>query len=311
MPDLAPIILFVYNRLDHTIKTITELQKNKLANESELFIFSDAPKNNNDYSGVEKVRNFIKTVDGFKKITIIERQKNYGLAASIIDGVSKIVNDFGKVIVLEDDLVTSPYFLNYMNDGLNIYENDDQVACIHGYIYPIKSTSKHSFFIKGADCWGWATWKDSWKIFEADSNKLLAEVQKTKSQREINFNDSYPYVKMLKNQIDGKIDSWAIRWYISAFLQNKLTLYPGVSFVFNIGMDDSGIHNSSSKKFDVKLAESYDTISRIEIVEDLEQRKKFEDLFGSYEFGIIPKILSKIKRVIYNLFELILKKNEI
>ena len=133
MPDLAPILLFVYNRLDHTIKTITELQKNKLANESELFIFSDAPKNNNANLAVEKVRNFIKTVDGFRKISIIERQKNYGLAGSIIDGVSKIINDFGKVIVLEDDLITSPYFLNYMNDGLNIYENDDQVACIHGY----------------------------------------------------------------------------------------------------------------------------------------------------------------------------------
>ena len=298
MKSIAPIVLFVYNRLDHTVKTITELQKNLLARESELFIFSDGPKNNNAYLGVEKVRNFIKTVDGFKSVTIVERKKNYGLAASIIDGVSKIVNDFGKVIVLEDDLVTSPFFLTYMNDGLNIYQNDDQVACIHGYLYPIKSSSKHSFFIKGADCWGWATWKDSWRIFEPDSNKLLTEVQKSKSQREINFNNSYPYMKMLKNQIHGKIDSWAIRWYISTFLKQKLTLYPGQSYVANIGMDDSGIHNGVSDNFDVKLANEYNEIKRINIEEDSEQRKLFEKYFKSLKFNIFNKIINKIKSYI-------------
>ena len=295
MKNLAPIVLFVYNRLDHTIKTINELQKNKLANESELFIFSDAAKNQNTSLGVDKVRNFIKTITGFKSITIIKREKNWGLAASVIDGVTKIVNDFGKVIVLEDDLVTSPYFLNYMNDGLNIYENEEQVACIHGYCYPVKSTSKHSFFIKGADCWGWGTWKDSWNIFEDDSSKLLAEVQKTKSQRQIDFNNSYPYVKMLKNQIDGKIDSWAIRWYISTFLKHKLTLYPGVSYVANIGMDDSGIHNGVSDKFDVELAKKYNEITRINIEEDLDQRKLFEKYLKSLKFDVFNKIINKIK----------------
>ena len=300
MKSLAPIILFVYNRIDHTIKTIEALQKNKLATASELFIYSDAPKNNNASFGVEKVRDYIKTVDGFKNITIIERKKNWGLATSIIDGVSKIVNDFGKIIVLEDDLVTSPYFLSYMNDGLNIYENEDQVACIHGYCYPIKSTLKHSFFIKGADCWGWATWKDSWDIFEENSTKLLDEIKITKCQRQIDFNNSYPYVKMLKNQINGKIDSWAIRWYISTFLQDKLTLYPGKSFVVNIGMDNTGIHNGASNKFEVELANSYNELKRINIEEDLEQRKLFEFFFKSLKFDVFNKIMYRIKFYIIN-----------
>tara|TARA_B100000787_G_scaffold161703_1_gene141781 strand:- start:1138 stop:2034 length:897 start_codon:yes stop_codon:yes gene_type:complete len=295
MSDLAPIVLFVYNRLDHTIQTVNSLKNNFLADKSILYIYSDASKSKNDDESVKSVREYISNINGFKKIIIKKRNLNMGLADSIIDGVSKIVNDFGKIIVLEDDLVTSPYFLSYMNDGLNIYENEDKVACIHGYCYPIKSTSKHSFFIKGADCWGWATWKDSWGLFEVDSSKLLAEVQKTKSQRQIDFNNSYPYVKMLKNQINGKINSWAIRWYISTFLKQKLTLYPGISYVANIGMDDSGVHNGVSDKFDVELAKTYNQIKRINIEEDIEQRRLFEKYLKSLKFDLFNKIINKIK----------------
>ena len=157
--SLAPIVLFVYNRPEHTRKTVKALQDNDLTDESILYIFSDAAKNDDEVENVEKVREYIRTISGFKQIIIIEREKNYGLANSIISGVTEIVNKYGKIIVLEDDLVTSKYFLSFMNDALEIYKDENKVICIHGYIYPIKSELPETFFIKGADCWGWATWK--------------------------------------------------------------------------------------------------------------------------------------------------------
>ena len=153
---------------------------------------------------------YIKNINGFKRVTIIEREKNWGLANSIIDGVTKIVNEYGKIIVLEDDLVTSPYFLKFMNEALEIYNDEPNVASIHGYIYPIVNLPE-TFFIKGADCWGWATWKEKWSIFEADGKKLLDELQNRKLQNEADFNGSYGFTQMLKDQIDGKNNSWAVR----------------------------------------------------------------------------------------------------
>ena len=303
--------MFTYNRPHHTFKTVEALKNNFLASESRLFIFSDGPKNNNSVLGVEKVRTYLKKIDGFKSIKIIERKKNLGLATSIIEGVTKIINEFGKIIVIEDDLVTSPFFLNYMNDALTIYKNDDQVACIHGYLYPIDKILDSTFFIKGADCWGWATWKKSWEIFEPNGFKLMSEIDRRQCHREINFNNTYAYVKMLKDHNNGKIDSWAIRWYISTFLSNKLTLYPNKSFVLNIGMDDTGVHSGISSKFHVKLADSYKKIERIGVVENLEARKKFEKLFSSYKFGIIPKVLNKIRKLINRNLRDIFKLNDL
>jgi hypothetical protein len=245
----APVALFVYNRPGHTRQTIEALRKNTCAEETDLYIFSDAPKNSNHESAVKEVRAYLKTIKGFRTIQIVERSENMGLSASIISGVTEIVNKYGKIIVLEDDLVTSPFFLKYMNDGLNIYEKDDQVISIHGYIYPIKDSLPETFFILGADCWGWATWKRGWDIFEKDGKKLMDELKSRNLSSLFDFNDSYPYTKMLEDQIAGKVESWAIRWYASAFLKNKLTLYPGSSLVENIGFDGSGEHGAPEAKF--------------------------------------------------------------
>ncbi|WP_223155714.1 glycosyltransferase, partial [Campylobacter concisus] len=241
MDDLAPIVLFVYNRLDHTKQTLEALLANELANQSEIFIYSDAAKSRNDEIKVAEVREYIKKVSGFKKVTIIQRERNFGLASNIIDGVTKIVNEYGKIIVLEDDLITSPYFLSFMNKGLELYKGEPRVASIHGYVYPIDGLPE-TFFIKGADCWGWATWSDKWSIFEPNGQKLLDEIRKLKLEKEIDFNGSYGFVKMLKSQIVGKNNSWAIRWYASTFLNGMLTLYPGKSYVQNIGFDSQATH---------------------------------------------------------------------
>ena len=294
--NLAPIVLFIYNRPWHTQQTVETLQKNELANESELFIYSDAAKNEQASESVNAVREYIKTINGFKEITIILRDKNWGLADSIIDGVTKIVNEYGRIIVLEDDLVTSPYFLKFMNEGLTMYENEDKVASIHGYIYPIDNLP-NTFFIKGADCWGWATWKRAWDVFEPNGQKILDELKSRGLEKGADFNNSYGLTQMLKDQIKGKNNSWAVRWYMSAFLKDMLTLYPGKSYVQNIGNDDSGTHCGVSDIFRVELSTS-NNINRLELVENSDNRKKMEIFFHSINGTFIQKLKTRIKRFI-------------
>jgi hypothetical protein len=290
---LAPIVLFVYNRLNCTKRTIEALQKNELANKSELFIYSDAAKNENDLKKVAKVQEYIENVDGFKKIIIRKRKVNTGLARSIISGVTKVVNEYGKIIVLEDDLVTSRYFLRFMNVALEAYKNEPRVASIHGYIYPINDLPE-TFFIKGADCWGWATWNNKWSIFERDGKKLLDKVKKKNIEIKIDFNGAYNYTSMLKNQVEGKIDSWAIRWYISAFLKNMITLYPGRSYVQNIGFSNEGTHTKiKTNLFKINLVDKF-KFSKIPAKEDFVSQKKIENFFRSMKMSFIQKIKFKI-----------------
>jgi hypothetical protein len=284
---LSPIALFVYNRPEHTRRTILALQKNELATESDLIIFSDGAKNEAVKNEVEEVRRYLKTVTGFKSVKIFERQENQGLAKSIICGVTEVVNQYGKIIVLEDDLVTSPYFLKYMNEALDLYEKEEKVISIHGYIYPIKQELPETFFLKGADCWGWATWKRGWQLFENNGQKLLTELKEKKLTREFDFDGSYPYTLMLEGQIRGFNNSWAVLWYASAFLKSKLTLYPGTSLVTNVGFDDSGTHTGKTTNFNVKIADRPLSVDEINLLENKEARKAIRKYFNSWRLKVI------------------------
>jgi len=300
--NFAPIVLFVYNRPWHTQKVIEALQKNELASESELFIYADGAKNEKLNNQVSQVRSYIQEVGGFKKVTIIERDKNFGLANSIIDGVTEIVNKYGYVIVLEDDLVTTPFFLRYMNDALELYKGNNEVISIHGFQYPLKDSQNlpDTFLIKGADCWGWATWARGWSLFEPDGKKLLDELTSKNMQKESDFNNSFGYTKMLKNQIKGKNDSWAIRWYMSAFLKNKLTLYPRKSLVQNIGNDGSGTHSGLTEQFFIEnLSEALPLFDKSsQIAENFKAKSLMEKYFNSVKRNFLGKVFSKIKEII-------------
>ena len=296
---LSPIVLFVYNRPWHTRQTIKALQNNELADQSDLFIYSDGPKEEQAKNKVKEVRNYIHTVHGCKTVTIREREKNMGLASSIIDGVTAVVNEYERVIVLEDDLVTSPFFLRYMNDALNLYECEEKVISIHGYIYPLSEKLPSTFFLRSADCWGWATWKRGWDLFEGDGQKLLNELEEKKLTRLFDFNGAYGYTQMLRDQIAGKNDSWAIRWYASAFLADKLTLYPGKSLVNNIGHDDSGVHCGKSNRLDVDVTQHPITINNIDVIESVYAYRKISQFFSR---DIIVRVLSRIKRAIKRVY---------
>ena len=290
----APIVFFVYNRPEHTKKTLVSLQKNTLAKNSHLYIFSDGPKTEKDIPKVNEVRQLVKNINGFKTVTVIERKSNWGLAKSIIEGVTEIINLHGRVIVLEDDLVTNPNFLSYMNTNLDFYQKNDNVSCISGYVYPIENLPEN-FFIRGSDCWGWATWKRAWTKFEPDGTLLYKELKKRKLLRLFNFNHTTSYNKMLIDQINGKNDSWAIRWYASTFLNNMYCLYPGNSLVINIGMDGSGTHCSISENFSSTLDFVPKLCKEKSVKEDEIVRKQFEGFFRSLNEGFFTKIKRKLK----------------
>lgn len=294
----APVALFVYNRLDHTQRTVAALQQNVGAQETDLVIFSDGPKTEVDLAKVEEVRHYLQTIQGFKSVEMIAQKKNCGLAGSIISGVTTMIEEHGQVIVMEDDLVTSPYFLSYMNEGLEKYRHHPQVASIHGYVYPTKAILPETFFIRGADCWGWATWKKGWDHFQKDSHVLLQELKARKLGSTFNFDDSYDYVHMLEEQAAGRISSWAIRWNASAFLKGLLTLYPGISLVQNIGFDGSGTHCGDSDSCDVELAPRPLKLNDIPIEESAIARTAFIKYFNANKPPLITRVKIKVKHLL-------------
>jgi len=292
----APIALFVYDRPYHIRQTVESLLKNLEVTDSDLIIFSDGPRHEMAQKGVSEVRAYIKTIDGFKSARIVEHKENLGLAQNIISGVTDVVNEYGRVIVLEDDMVTSPYFLRYMNDGLETYENDDRVISIHGYCYPIEGLPE-TFFLKGADCWGWATWNRGWDLFEPDGAKLLEALDTNGLLERFNLFGGYDYSGMLRNQIAGKNDSWAVRWYASALLADKLTLYPGVSLVHNTGNDASGRHCAEVETFDTSLSKNPVQVGGIAVEEHPGALAQFHHFLKQAKPGIVSRAIGKTKRL--------------
>lgn len=311
--NLAPIVLFVYNRPWHSQKTIQALIQNKLSSESELYIYADAPKNEGDSFFVQQVRDYIDNITGFKKVTVIKRTKNLGLANSVIDGVTTILNNYGKIIVVEDDLVTSPYFLDYMNNALDVYQNQNKVMHISGYMFPVSNAEKlpTTFFYRATTCWGWATWKRAWDNFEQSSIRLLEDIHSQKLENKFDIQGTYEYSSMLKSQSEGDIDSWAVRWYASVFLKNGLCLHPATSLVHNIGFDGSGVHCGPNLSFAV------DTLNTnyIEIDESQEITESVEGFLAIEEFNrqltppLYIRAFYKLVRIVRKLSERIFYKD--
>jgi glycosyltransferase involved in cell wall biosynthesis len=251
---LAPLVLFAYNRPEHLRQTVETLLLNPEAPDTDLIVYSDGPKDASQAAAVSKVRRYLSEVAGFRSIAVVERPENFGLANSIIQGVTTQLEQHGSVIVLEDDLAVSPYFLAYMNEGLRRYQHCERIASIHGYSYPVDDNLPPTFFLQGADCWGWATWSRAWRHFEPDGRKLEQALRSQRLVRAFDLDGRYPYLRMLRRQIAGRNNSWAIRWHASAFVAGMLTLYPGRSHVVNFGADGSGTHCKTSISLGENLA---------------------------------------------------------
>ena len=183
-----------------------------------------------------------------------------------------------------------------MNDALNLYESEDKVASIHAYTYPVPQTLPNTFFLRGADCWGWATWKRAWNLINTDANYLLQTIQNQNLNKLFTFNNTYPYTQMLKNQAESKISSWAILWYASMFLENKLTLYPAKSLIKNAGTDGDGTHVRKTNKFNTEALTQPINIKPIPIQESVEARQAFEMYFNSIKEPLLQKIIHRIQK---------------
>lgn len=282
MTNLSPICLFTYNRLIETKHTVEALKNNFLASQSELFIFSDGPKNEFAIDKVNAVREFIKSINGFKKITVFESKINKGLANSIIDGVSKIILEYGKVIVLEDDLVTSPNFLDFMNQALNFYCDDNSVFSISGYTMNFKSLKKYNedfYFGHRASSWGWATWQKKWQSVDWEVKRFKDVDDSKKMQKAFNQGGS-DMTSMLKAQMNGKIDSWAIRFCFQQFLNKQACVFPKISKVQSIGFSKDATHTVGARKF-------------ITILDNSEQRDFIFKKFIKYENKLVNEFKSK------------------
>ena len=298
---ISPIVIFTYNRLDHLDTLINSLEQNELFKKSKILVFSDGPKKELDIEKIEKIRIYLKKKLTSNNSEIVERSNNFGLSKNVITGINQTFNDYDQAIILEDDLEVSPFFLNYMNDALNLYANSENVASISGYMYPInsKSFSNDYFFLKLVESWGWGTWRRAWNNFETDSVKLKNEIDERKLVDEFNFSSGISYYKMLNDNINGANDSWAIRWYASTFLKNMNTLFPSKSFVKNIGIDNSGENCNYTTVYDSLINLDYIPLKKINSIELVTDRNVVKSFFQKIKYKrYIDNIINKLKSLI-------------
>ncbi|TRX51649.1 sugar transferase [Fulvivirga sp. M361] len=292
--EKAPIVLFTYNRPDLTELTLKSLSQNVLANESKLFIFSDGPKNGADESLVLETRSLFKNYfKYFQEVHLHESFDNKGLASSIIQGVSKVLSEHSKVIVLEDDLVTSKNFLTFLNKSLDFYQSTKDVYSISGYSFPLNFPRKYKYdiyFGLRASSWGWGTWSDRWSQIDWEVKDYDSFLKNPKKRKRFNRGGA-DLSRLLDAQMKGKIDSWAIRWCYYQFINNQYTVFPTKSKVQHIGCGSKATHVKRVNIFDTDIDSSismdFQLPSKILLEEELLKQFKFK-------FSRINKLKQKL-----------------
>jgi hypothetical protein len=304
---MPAIVLFVYNRPQHTLLTLDSLSKNSGVADIDLFIYADGPKktsSSGDIDLINQTRKICKKFNSTKNVEIIERGENLGLAQNIILGVSEIIKKYGEVIVLEDDIVTSPYFLIYMNKMLSYYKDNKKVWHISGWNYPIKINIPEDVFLwRTMNCWGWATWSDRWQYFEKNPTKLQQEFD-NKMKHTFNLDGVHCFWTQIESNLSGRINTWAIFWYATIFKSSGLCVNPKVSLVRNIGHDGSGVHCGKNEL----LSSQYFQESQLDynlptIV--IENQKALKLIKKYYKGPLYLKVFRKVKRFVMNLFNIL------
>jgi len=300
MANLAPIVLFVYKRDEHTLKTLQSISAIPLAKESRLYVFSDGAKGGGDWKSVQKTRALIRKISGFAEVRIIERPYNFGRARNIIAGVTQVIQDHGRAIVIENDLNFSPDFLLFMNEALDFYEHDPHVFSVSGYSHSsaqmpvLKDYTDDVYFCRRASSWGWATWKDRWDKAEWDM-RWFEENRKDPAFLALcrQLGDDFP--EMLAYQSNGQMDSWAVRWSLTCLKHNGVCVYPRRSLVKNIGLDGSGVH-SRAKDHRVYGVDLLAPQAGRKLVEWAADRDLTAHLARAQRFGLLTRIKKLVKK---------------
>jgi len=303
--ELAPIVLFVYKRAWHTEQTLRALMANDYADQSILYVYSDSPKHlagADEVAAVEKVRRLVRSEQWCKEVHLVEATRNKGLVTSFVDGITEVINQHGRIIVLEDDQVTSKGFLKYMNEALELYKDDDKVMHISGYMYPAKFKSKETtFFLNVQSCPGWGTWMRAWQKYNhdaADHYQYFSQNPQRRKKFDIEGH-AYYFKQLERNAGSPELYSWAVRWYASCLRAEGLSLFPARSLVRNIGCDDTGEHCKNTGMYDVETVDYLD-IKKIPLVENMKIRKSIDRHYKHHlENGLagsIRKIPEKMKK---------------
>lgn len=294
----APIALFVYNRPGHTRRTVESLLSNDLAADSDLYVFSDAARDATAATAVQAVRDYVASIGGFRSVRTTYQETNQGLAKSIISGTSQLCREFGQVIVLEDDLVSSPYFLRYMNDALELYRDVAQVMHVSGSAYPIDTAGlSETYFLQIPLCWGWATWQRAWQHFDKD----IAVMDRFDRRAIDRFcvDGTFPdfWAQLIGNR-DGSINTWFIFWYAEIFLRGGLSLFPRESLLRNIGMDGTGVHSGTTTKFDATLSATPIRVERLRLSQSSGAFERHKTYFTRIGPSAIARLNRKVRSMV-------------
>lgn len=295
----APVVVFVYNRADHAQTTLNHLRENILADKSDLYIYCDNAKNENAQKGVDAVRAMVDDFakhSGFKNVTVIKAAQNKGLAASIIGGAGEILEKYGRIIVVEDDLITSKDFLTYMNNALDFYESNPNIWSVSGYTFPLKSLQNypHDIYMSPrGNSWGWATWKDRFDKVDWDVSDFEEFIHNP--ARIKHFNEGGPdMTDMLSRQVHGKINSWAIRWCYQESKENMFTVYPKESRVRNIGCDNTGTNCVDSGLYDTTLTSGSGSCTFENLKPEPKIMREFRSMYDYSRLGGIKRALTRL-----------------
>ena len=265
--NLAPIVIFSYNRPEHLHRTLTALAQNELAAQSELYIYCDGVKEgatDEQKKRVEENRKVAHSTEGFRVVNVIERSQNIGLKANIVNAVTEIVNQYGRIITLEDDIITSPGFLQFMNEALEMYKNDERVMHISGYMWPHRWLLPNTFFFSAPCPWGWATWKRAWQYYDDDAVKLYHQWESRWDEFN-SFGGNY-LQQQLEANYKGRLSTWYVKWHAALLGQHGLSLYPGQSLVGNTGFEENATNCTSTDRFNVELVNAV-KVKRVPICE--------------------------------------------
>ena len=296
--ELAPIIIFAFNRPDALSNTIQSLLNNPESVDSEIYFFVDGPREKKgEKEKVSKVHELVKAVKGFKSVHYFFSSENKGLGPSIIEGVTKIINQYGKAIVLEDDLVFAPNFLSFINQGLNLYEENKKIFSICGYSNKVNIPADYkydAYFCTRSSSWGWGTWADRWNSVDWKLENWDDLKQHKSAFNRWGGSDCFG---MLQGWKEGKNKSWAIRFCFAQYLQNKLSLFPLISKVQNDGFDGNGTNCKKWSRFQYEFDSKHSMI--FNFPQKVFVNKQLLESALSYH-TILIRIWSKLMYYIYS-----------
>jgi hypothetical protein len=300
--NLAPVILFVYNRPEHTLKTLEALQANELSSQTELYVFCDGAKSNATSEQLEKIaqtRQVVRKQKWCANVHIEESTTNKGLAASIISGVSKVIEKHSRAIVLEDDIVTGRYFLTYMNKALDLYKDSPEVWHINAWTNPVKATDPAGTFIYPVmECWGWATWADRWQHYKKDSEYYYKKFTRKDIYHFNSEGTENRWKQVLRNR-SGKLNTWAIFWAATIFEHGGVCVAPQKTLVKNVGMDNSGENCYSSPLQVVRDSIDHEVTSFVqEICVDECMYNRLKKFFRRKNLITVGRVYRKLKSIL-------------